>query len=138
MSYIIDTNVLSSVMRGQDAATQAWRRTPIAELLIPVTVLAEGLYGAQKCRSQRWLQLWQQVQLDYLVLPFDDTCAEQYAHLRTDLEAAGTMIGLHDCEIAATALARQQTHPNEQVVLVTDNTREFARVPGLQVENWVA
>ena len=55
---------------------------------------------------------------------------ERYAVLRAELEAAGTVIGTHDLWIAAQALA-------EDAVLVTDNTREFERVPGLRLENWL-
>ena len=63
------------------------------------------------------------------VLPFDSECAFQAAHIRAELEAAGTPIGPHDTLIAATALRYQAT-------LVTRNAREFSRVQGLQWLNW--
>jgi len=62
-------------------------------------------------------------------LPFDEQCAEHAARIRADLESAGTPIGPHDVLIAATALRHQSE-------LVTRNVREFARVPGLRLQNW--
>ena len=62
-------------------------------------------------------------------LPFDDLAAEHYAQIRHALERVGQRIGAHDLEIAAIARARD-------LVLVTHNVSEFARVPGLQWEDW--
>lgn len=62
-------------------------------------------------------------------LPFDDAAAEEYGRIRAELTAAGTPIGPNDLMIASIALANQLT-------LVTSNTAEFGRVPGLQIENW--
>lgn len=62
-------------------------------------------------------------------LPFDDAAAERYAAARYHLEARGTPIGERDLIIAATALPHGLT-------VITRNTREFARVPGLPVEDW--
>lgn len=63
-------------------------------------------------------------------LPFDDLAAERYAQIRHALEKAGTVIGPHDMLIAAICAARG-------CVLVTSNTREFTRVPGLLMEDWL-
>jgi len=62
-------------------------------------------------------------------LPFDDAAAEHFARIRHVLEQAGLMIGPFDAQIAAIALANQCT-------LVTHNTSEFGRVPGLTCEDW--
>ena len=64
------------------------------------------------------------------VLPFDVPADEHYADIRADLERVGTPIGSHDLLIAAHALSLRLT-------LVTHNVREFARVPGLSVEDWL-
>jgi len=64
------------------------------------------------------------------ILPFDERAAWAYGELRADLERRGTPIGSLDTMIAAHALSLQAT-------LITNNTREFAQVSGLQVENWV-
>jgi tRNA(fMet)-specific endonuclease VapC len=65
----------------------------------------------------------------YTSLAFDDTAAEIHADIRHQLETAGTPIGPYDLEIAAIALANSLT-------LVTHNTAEFSRVPGLMLEDW--
>lgn len=72
----------------------------------------------------------------YELLPFGAEAALCYGEIRAKLEVKGCMIGDRDCQIAATALAWQQTHPDETITLVTDNTREFKRVMGLKVVNW--
>ncbi len=64
------------------------------------------------------------------ILPFDDPAFWAYGDLRADLERRGTPIGSLDTMIAAHALSQQAT-------LITNNTREFAQVPGLHLENWV-
>jgi tRNA(fMet)-specific endonuclease VapC len=64
------------------------------------------------------------------LLPFDDAAVWDYGELRADLERRGTPIGSLDTMIAAHALS-------QQALLVTNNTREFAKVPGLQLDNWV-
>jgi predicted nucleic acid-binding protein len=64
------------------------------------------------------------------LLTINSRVADTYAHLRAQLEQAGTPTGPNDTWIAAEAL-------HHKLVLVTDNTREFSRVPGLQVENWL-
>jgi len=64
------------------------------------------------------------------VIPLDVDTDQKYAELRNALEAAGTPIGANDCLIAAHALTLE-------LIQVTDNVSEFARVPGLNVENWL-
>ena len=67
--------------------------------------------------------------VQFVSLPFDDDAAEVYAIIRARLEAQGTPIGPYDLQIAAIALANN-------LILVTHNTREFSRVPGLLLEDW--
>jgi len=66
-----------------------------------------------------------------MILPFDEDAIWSYGELRAELERKGTPIGSLDTKIAAHALSLRCT-------LVTNNTREFAKVPGLTLENWVA
>ena len=65
------------------------------------------------------------------ILPYDDNAAQYYGNLRTHLEKQGTTIGSLDMLIAAHALSIACT-------LVTNNTKEFSRIPNLKIENWVA
>jgi tRNA(fMet)-specific endonuclease VapC len=70
-----------------------------------------------------------QLRKRHVSLPFDDAAGAEYAHLRSILSDSGQMIGPNDAMIAAIALANQLT-------LVTHNTSEFSRVPGVTVEDW--
>ena len=103
-----------------------------AELGVPAVVESELRYGllrlpqaAAEPRLAALVQFLRPMQM----LPFDSECAALAARIRVDLEAAGTPIGPHDTLIAATALRHQAT-------LITRNVRAFARVPGLQWQNW--
>jgi tRNA(fMet)-specific endonuclease VapC len=131
MRLLLDTNILSYAMRRQHGVHERIATHAIADIATSVIVLSEGLTGVEKSnRGNRWMRLWQGVVDTWPVLPFDAACAETYARIRADLERRGAMIGIHDCQIAATAL----THG---LIVVTDNDAEFKRVPGLKVENWV-
>jgi tRNA(fMet)-specific endonuclease VapC len=95
-----------------------------------VVAAAELRFGAAKRRSSR-LTTQLELILDQLtVAAFEPPADRVYADLRAGLETAGTPIGANDLWIAAQAL-------HDQSVLVTDNVREFSRVPGLRFENWL-
>jgi len=95
-----------------------------------VMVRAELSYGVEKSsrRAHGFAQLVQLFQ-DFQSLPFDDAAAQEYAVIRADLERKGTPIGPNDLIIAAITRANDLT-------LITHNTREFSRVPGLKIEDW--
>ena len=88
------------------------------------------VYGARTSQNpQRSLQKQQIFVNRFVSLPFDDQAAEEYSHIRAELEQAGTPIGPNDLMIAAIALANN-------VTLITHNTQEFERITGLQIEDW--
>jgi tRNA(fMet)-specific endonuclease VapC len=87
-----------------------------------------GVYKSQRI-SQNRAGLQQLFQL-LPSLPFDDPATERFGEIRTHLNQQGTPIGPYDLQIAAIALTHELT-------LVTHNTREFARVPGLVMEDWL-
>jgi len=94
-------------------------------------VKAELWYGA--CKSQRIAEYQASLARlfsDFLSLPFDDKAALHFGDIRAHLASQGTPIGPYDLQIAAIALAHDLT-------VVTYNTREFARVPGLKLEDWL-
>lgn len=133
MRYLLDTNVCIRYLNGRSESLQtkilaADRR----ELAVCSVVKAELFYGAERSNN-RQLSLQRQKQfLDRLVsLPFDDRAAEQYGCIRATLDRIGTPIGANDLMIAAIALSTDLT-------LVTHNTAEFSRVPGLRIEDWEA
>ena len=91
---------------------------------------AEMYYGAMKSVDPTYTLAQQRVFLDaFESLPFDDAAAEAYGRLRAELARRGTPIGPNDLMIAAITLA-------DDLILVTHNTSEFSRVPGLRLADW--
>lgn len=129
--YLLDTNIVSDLMRS--SASRALRRLEqVGEdsVYISVIVAGELRFGVAKKRSER-LRVDVEETLSRLTLaPLQPPVADRYADLRADLERRGTPIGANDLWIAAQAL-------QDGSVLVTDNIREFGRVPDLEVENWL-
>jgi len=94
-------------------------------------VLSEIEYGIAKSTKREYnRQVFEEISKTFKVLPFSVQAARHYGKLRTYLESRGTPIGSNDTLIAAEALA-------QGAILVTDNMREFSRIPGLLVENWL-
>ena len=133
MSYLLDTNVCVQYLRGRNPAVQRrLERTSAQDVRVCSVVKAELYAGA--LRSARPADNRAKVDvflLPYVSLTFDDPAAEFHAHVRHHLQSAGTPIGPYDLQIAAIALANGLT-------LVTHNTSEFGRVPGLVMEDWEA
>ena len=93
-------------------------------------VTAELRFGAAKRASERLTLQLERILAAIEILPFEAPTDAAYAQLRARLEAAGTPIGGNDMLIAAQALA-------SGCILVTDSEREFGRVTGLEIENWL-
>ena len=135
MKFLLDTNTVSYFLRDYSAPlTTRLRACDPASLAISTITAGELSYGLAKLGiSQRASIL--SVKLNKLlravpVLPLCTQAVQHYATTRTFLESQGTTIGGNDLWIAAHALAQNMT-------LVTNNTREFDRVPGLKLENWL-
>jgi tRNA(fMet)-specific endonuclease VapC len=129
--YMLDTDTSSYVMkRSNDALLKRLRKTPVSDVCISAITKAELLYGVEispyKQRDETALGAF----LAYVeTLDFPDQASNDYAKIRAHLKTRGTMIGANDLFIAAHARSLGLT-------LVTNNTREFARVPHLTIENW--
>ncbi|NBJ90158.1 type II toxin-antitoxin system tRNA(fMet)-specific endonuclease VapC [Acutalibacter sp. 1XD8-36] len=131
MTYMLDTNICVYAMKNHPPQVeQAIRERMDDGLCISAITLAELEHGVQK--SQRIAQNTEAL-LKFLtiieVLPFDDVAAVEYGKIQAYLQKNGTPIGTADALIAGHARS-------EGLVLVTNNVREFARVPELKVENW--
>ena len=103
-----------------------------ADIVLCSVVVGELIYGAERSGPTHRvnnLGRVQQLRRQFLSLPFEDLAAEEYGKLRAHLAGLGTPIGPNDLMIAAIALANGLT-------LVTNNTSEFSRVPGLALEDW--
>ncbi len=129
--YMLDTNIVSHVLRRPDSAVgNKFRTFGVGELCISIIGAMELRFGAEKLGAERLLRQIEAAARLYDVLPLQKDVIADYTKMRTALERAGTPIGPLDTLIAAHALALD-------VTLVTDNVREFSRVPGLRIENWL-
>ncbi len=131
MAYLLDTNVLSDVVRHpQGHVAQRISRVGDENVCTSIIVAAELRYGAEKKASRRLIDRVEAILGVMDVVPFEAPADAIYAALRTRLERAGQTIGGNDLLIAAQAVSFGH-------VLVTDNMREFARVAELASENWL-
>jgi tRNA(fMet)-specific endonuclease VapC len=131
MRYLLDTNILSDLIRNPQGAVVAnIRRVGEANVCTSVIVTAELRFGAEKKGSPRLSRQLEAVLNVLEILPFEPPADAAYATIRARLEKAGRPIGGDDLLIAAQAIALDLT-------LVTDNDAEFARIEGLKRQNWL-
>src|SRR5580692_3920200 len=131
MRFLLDTNILSNLIRyPQGRIADRIKIVGESNICISIIVAAELRYGATKRASPRLTAQVEAVLGAVETLAVDSPADEIYGAIRTQLELAGTPIGGNDLIIAAQAVALDLT-------LVSDNEREFARVAGLRVENWL-
>jgi tRNA(fMet)-specific endonuclease VapC len=128
---LLDTNICIHVINARPPGVlERFRQHRMGEIGLCSVVAAELAYGVAKSGSPRNRQALEMFLAPLIILPFDEAALWAYGDLRSELERKGTPIGALDTMIGAHALSQQST-------LVTNNTREFARVPGLALENWV-
>lgn len=131
--YLLDANIVIYLrQRRPEAVVRRFDRLQTGEAAVSVIAYGELQYGVMKS-SQRAVGLERLRELSQALpaLPLPEKAAETYGFIRADLESRGEMIGNNDLWIAAHALASGLT-------LVTNNEKEFRRVRGLKVQNWVA
>lgn len=131
--YLLDTNICIYIRQKRPPEVlRRFRKLAVGDAAISVITYGELLYGAERsaARTASLERLHALVTL-MPVLPMPTSGAEAYGAIRAELERSGRMIGNNDLWIAAHARAAD-------LVLVTNNEREFQRVPGLNVENWAA
>jgi tRNA(fMet)-specific endonuclease VapC len=130
MRRTLDTNICSYILRRHPLAMiERFAGLDRAQLWLSAIVAAELRFGAVKLGSTRFAAAVECWLAGFEVRPWPVDATRQYANIRYALERAGQPIGGMDLMIAAHALA-------EDAVLVTNNAREFMRVPGLAVEEW--
>jgi tRNA(fMet)-specific endonuclease VapC len=133
--YLFDTDCVVELLRGRlpPSARRKFDDVPAAAQHISAVTVSELVCGARRtCRPEHHLRAIETVLLPRVkVVEFDASAAFVAGTLRARLEVAGEPLSFPDLLIAAMAVARDLT-------LVTGNTRRFARVPGLKVENWLA
>jgi tRNA(fMet)-specific endonuclease VapC len=127
--YLLDANAVISLLNDKTSnAARRIRREKPDDVAIPAVVIFELFYGAFKSsRAAPNVALIDA--LRFAVLDFDKEDARQAGAIRAELASKGTPMGAYDVLIAGQAMARN-------LILVTHNTREFRRVPGLRFEDW--
>lgn len=129
--HLLDTNILSDLIRNPTGrVAQRIRDVGEAAIATSVIVAAELRYGAAREGSPTLTRRVEELLEELVVPPFETPAEVEYGAIRSELEAGGQPIGGNDLLIAAHARAID-------AVLVTANEREFERVPGLSVENWL-
>jgi tRNA(fMet)-specific endonuclease VapC len=131
LEYMLDTNICIYVIKNRPAALRE-RFDQLAEALcISAITLGELLYGVEKsARRSQNLQAVEQFTARLEVVPFSLRAAAHFGQIRAELAKLGTLCGAYDMLIGAHARS-------EGLTLVTNNVREFQRISGLRVDNWV-
>jgi tRNA(fMet)-specific endonuclease VapC len=128
---MLDTNIVSDLLRNPFGLAAQRTRAVADTVCISIIVAAELRYGLAKSASTQLRRKIEDILSEMPVMPFDTPADEEYGVVRAQLETAGLTIGPNDLLIGAHALALGAT-------MVTANMREFTRIPGLKVENWMA
>lgn len=131
MIYILDTNIISYIIKNRDFSLIDKFEEMSKEHIISVSsiTVAELFYGVMKKNSKKLEVAVNEFLLPLKRLAFDENAAHEYAIIRTNLELKGQIIGSNDLFIAAHAKSLD-------AVLITNNTREFERVKDLKIEDW--
>jgi len=131
MRYMLDTNMCIYVIKKKPAQVlKRFQKSRISDIGISSITLSELVYGAVKSsKPERNHLALAQFAAPLEILAYDHSASQFYGNIRYYLEKRGTPVGALDMLIAAHALS-------EGCVLVTNNEREFQRVPGLKIENW--
>lgn len=133
MIYLLDSNACIGWLRQCEPKLIARIQSELpSNIVLCSVVVAELIYGAERSGAAHRagnLQRVEQLRQCFASLQFDDDAAEHAGRVRAYLDGVGTPIGPYDLLTAAIALANGLT-------LVTHNTAEFGRVPGLQIEDW--
>lgn len=131
LRYMLDTNICIYVIKNRPAQLRQRFNQLADQLCASVITLAELIYGAEKsARVQQNLEVVEQFRGRLEVLPFMERAANHYGQLWAELDRAGQRIGIHDMMIGSHARS-------EGLTVVTNNVREFQRMPGLRFENWL-
>ena len=131
LKYMLDTNIIIYIIKNKPEKVRKTFKTHYGQICISAVTLMELIYGAEKSANpERNLRDIEGLSARLDVLPYDDDAATHTGQLRAELAKAGRPIGPYDQMIAGHARSLG-------LILITNNIREFKRVPGLRVENWV-
>ncbi|MCZ7612168.1 MAG: type II toxin-antitoxin system VapC family toxin [Ignavibacteriaceae bacterium] len=132
MKYLLDTNICIYIIKKKpESIIKIFSKIKLGDVAISAITIAELYFGPAKSSKPNENTIALQEFLQPLVtLDFNSDDAVVYGRIRAELEANGQMIGAMDLLIAAIALSRE-------LILVTNNEKEFSRIKDLKLENWV-
>ena len=131
MRFLVDTDICSYALANHVAVLKRWVGYRYADIGISALSEAELRFGIRRRPRSRFAAVLDQFLQPYEIVDFSTAHVDAYADIRVSLELKGQLIGDLDMLIAAQALALD-------LILVTNNEREFRRVRGLKIENWAA
>ena len=132
MTHLLDTDTISQFSRGHPLVLERLKESSPTSLAITTVTLMEIEYGLalQTAKARKLRPILEELFKAINILPYNDSDAKVTAAIRASLKTKGTPIGAYDALIAGAAMARG-------LIVVTGNTREFNRIGGLRVENWI-
>jgi tRNA(fMet)-specific endonuclease VapC len=132
LKYLLDTNIVIYVLKRRPKEVLAMFNANASRMAISSITLSELFYGAEKSlNTDKNLEAVEEFVSHLDVLPYDAKASQHYGQIKAALEKKGQIIGENDIHIAAHA----RSHG---LILVSNNVREFKRVPNLVLENWVS
>ena len=131
--YMLDTDTCAFVLRRtSDSLLERIQAVPVVQQVMSVVTYAELLYGIQLSSKKKANQAAVDALASHVaILELSQDAARHYALIRADLKKRGCMVGANDLMVAAHARSLG-------AIVVTNNTKDFARVKGLKVENWMS
>ena len=131
LKYLLDTNMVIYVMKRRPIEVLSQFNDNAGRMALSAITLSELYHGAEKsAKVAQNLEVVEEFASLVQVLAYGTKASQHYGAMRSQLEKAGQPMGVNDLHIAAHARS-------EGLVVVTNNTSEFSRIPGLMVENWV-
>ncbi|MFA5905579.1 MAG: type II toxin-antitoxin system VapC family toxin [Desulfobacula sp.] len=132
MKFLIDTNICIYIMNQRPPELiQRFKKTEVGQIGISTITVSELGYGVAKSKLQKQnAKRLEEFLIPFEILPYDENASKYYGEIRSQLESRGNIIGPLDLLIAAHALSKN-------LVLVTNNEKEFSRIESLKVENWL-
>jgi tRNA(fMet)-specific endonuclease VapC len=132
LKYLLDTNIVIYVLKRRPKEVLAIFNANASRMAISSITLSELIYGAEKSlNTDKNLEAVEEFVSHLEVLPYDAKASQHYGQIKAALEKKGQIIGENDIHIAAHAISHG-------LILVSNNVREFKRVPNLALENWVS
>ncbi len=132
MNFLIDTNICIYIMNKRPPEViHRFKNTDVGQIGISTITVSELSYGASKSQLQKQnFKRLEEFLAPFEIIPYDQDASQCYGAIRCQLENQGNIIGPLDLLIAAHALSKD-------LILVTNNEKEFKRIKALKVENWV-